>query len=109
MSSRLPKMDPCPFCGSRRLERSAWGEGFGCVIHRYLGQVKCRDCGGSMLAVFEPADPDMPGAAGFSEARRLATERWNRRAANDGQTAGKKEVPLHRRARGMGGLTCATK
>ena len=81
---RLPKMISGPFCGSRRLERSAWGEGFGRVIHRYLGQVKCRDCGGSMLAVFEPVDPNMPGAAGFSEARRLATERWNRRVEGKG-------------------------
>jgi len=84
MSSRLPKMDPCPFCGSRRLERSAWGEGFGRVIHRYLGQVKCRDCGGSMLAEFVPPDPEQAGGECLAEARRLATERWNRRVEGKG-------------------------
>lgn len=79
---RLPKMIPCPFCGGRSLSRDAWGEGFGNAIRRYVGKIDCRSCGGSMLAVFEPPDPEQAGGECFAEARRLVTERWNRRVEN---------------------------
>jgi hypothetical protein len=73
-------MISCPFCGGRSLSRDAWGEGFGNAIRRYVGKIDCRACGGSMLAEFVPPDSEQAGGECLTEARRLATERWNRRA-----------------------------
>ena len=76
---RLPKMISCPFCRSTNLKRDSWGDGFYLTVHRYVGEIKCRSCGGMMRAEFFPS-PETTGREGHAEARRLATERWNRRA-----------------------------
>lgn len=79
MPSKLPKMAPCPFCGSRNLKRDAWGVGFHTTIQYYVGTVKCRDCCGSMKRSFSPLE-DISAHEGYARARELATEAWNTRA-----------------------------
>lgn len=76
---RLPKMIPCPFCGSTNPKRDSWGEGFHHSVSRYVGQIECRSCGGMMRAEFFPS-PGTTAREGHAEVRKIVTDAWNRRA-----------------------------
>ena len=43
-AKRAPKLMPCPFCGSRKLERGWLPEGW---LKTTLRWVMCRDCNGT--------------------------------------------------------------
>ena len=76
------ELKPCPFCGSEDISMGgipihnecAWGNPN--EMHWAVG---CRRCGGAMLVRMSNYDgfDDLPTA---TEASRIATERWNKRA-----------------------------
>lgn len=77
-----PKPIHCPFCGCKKLKTDAWGEGFYMRTDRFIGEVKCRSCDGSIRAEYRPF-PYTTTREGCAEARKLAIERWNNRVGKE--------------------------
>lgn len=66
-------LDPCPFCGSTRLDMSAhpgWAL-FGFVLHGPSAFVSCNECAGSGPSAKTPE---------------VAAQRWNTRCPTNGGT-----------------------
>lgn len=81
----MPKPKPihCPFCGCKKLKTDAWGDGFHLRTDRFIGEVKCRSCGGSMRAEYRSLDPYMSTREGCAHALGLAISRWNERVGKE--------------------------
>ena len=75
------KLVACPFCNGTRIRVTAWGEGFGDRVNRYIGRVSC-GCGASMTVEFTGHVESH--REGDAEAKALAVERWNERAGSEG-------------------------
>ena len=78
------KLVKCPFCNGTRLRATAWGDGFGYRVVRFLGRVSC-SCGASMTV--EYTGHVESNREGEAEAKALAIEKWNDRAGSEGGRA----------------------